>query len=84
MKKTVLLLHYQWWYVFRYRLRHIRILLWNGGLKLWWYRLWIRKNEFHKSLDMDCEAFSEMNCQQRVKYSTDLARRRSISCKKSL
>jgi len=38
---------------------------WNKRLKLWWYRLWIRKDEFHSSLSMDALAMSAMNEKER-------------------
>ena len=82
MNRIVLLMRYRWWYDFREKPRQIRIFLWNRGLKLWWYRLWVRKSEFHKSLKTDYEALSEMNCEQRIKYSKNLEKRRSTAHKR--
>jgi len=44
-------------------------------LRLWWHRLWIRKDEFHRSLDMDCGAMLQMNPKQRQNYMSDLDNR---------
>jgi hypothetical protein len=33
-------------------------------LKLFWYRLWIRQDEFHASLDTDLNAMWNMNYEQ--------------------
>jgi len=30
--------------------------IWHCGIKLWWYRLWVRADEFHPSLDLDMVA----------------------------
>ncbi|MDO8669668.1 MAG: hypothetical protein Q7K65_05235 [Candidatus Buchananbacteria bacterium] len=54
----------------------VKRFIWNRGLKLWWYRLWIRKDEFHKSLDMDKNALLDMNPKQREAYIKDLTIRR--------
>lgn len=55
-------------------------LLWR--LRLWWSRLYLRKDEFHSSLSLDPFAYTEMNKEQRSKYLIDLARRRSIAHEK--
>lgn len=57
----------------------IRRYVWNKHLLLWWYRFWIRKDEFHKSLDMDILAMMEMNKEERKKYLLDLLKRREIA-----
>ncbi len=54
-------------------------LIWNRGIKLQWYRLWVREDEAHQSLDMDILALLDMNPQQREAYMWDLVRRRQIS-----
>lgn len=46
-------------------------------LRLWWNRLWIRKDEFHSSLSLDIDAYSDMTSEEQGKYMTDLGRRRS-------
>jgi hypothetical protein len=53
--------------------RHI----WNKRILLFWNRLWIRKDEFHSSLDFDIEAVSVMNEEERKDYFLDLNRRRT-------
>lgn len=52
---------------------------WNGGIKLWWYRLWIRKDEFDDSLDTDLRALINMTPKQKERYMADLMRRREIA-----
>ena len=52
-------------------------LLWL--LRLWWSRLYIRKDEFHSSLSFDVSAYLGMNEKQRFEYIFDLAKRRSIA-----
>jgi hypothetical protein len=64
--------------------------IWNNRvpiqcrLKLWWDRLWVRKNEFHKSLSLDEDLLEHMcECEQR-RYSADLSRRRMIAHNRTL
>ena len=74
--------HYSYLY-FRYdfveSLRNIRRRVWNKRLKLWWYQLFIRKNEFHPSLNTDIEAMLVMNDEELEIYRNDLYRRRVIA-----
>jgi len=44
-----------------------------------WNTLWIRKDEFHKSLDMDIEITRYMTGEQLRAYFKDLAIRRQIA-----
>ena len=44
--------------------------------RLFWYRLWIRKDEFHISLSYDADAWLDMNENEREAYSKDLVKRR--------
>lgn len=53
--------------------------IWNKRLLLWWYRLWIRKNSLHRSLDLDEWATSEMNDEELKIYLVDLRKRRFIA-----
>ena len=53
--------------------------IYHGGVKLLWYKLWIRKDEFHKSLDMDIETMIGMSEKRKNKYLEDLTRRRQIA-----
>lgn len=55
------------------------LIIWNRTLKMWWYKLWIHEDEFHKSLDMDLNAMLVMNQKQLEKYWADLARRCDIA-----
>lgn len=57
---------------------------WNRGIKLFWYRLWIRKNEFDHSLDLDVDAIRGMNEGQLRRYVEDLIRRRMVAHKRDL
>jgi hypothetical protein len=57
---------------------------WRTRIRLWWSRLWIRKNEFHSSLDSDNNAVMEMSMEQRHKYQADLYCRRKIAHQRSL
>lgn len=59
-------------------------LFWNRGIKLQWNRLYVRKDEFHSSLDMDVGAMLDMNPKQRARYIQDLVRRRQIAHKRDL
>ena len=52
---------------------------WNKGILLFWNRLWIRKDEFHSSLEMDARAMLEMDKEERKKYINDLVKRRQIA-----
>lgn len=80
-------LHYFLLY-FRYEftedLRNIRRRIWNKRLKLWWHRLFVRKDEFHSSLSTDPEAMIVMNGKELEKYHEDVARRRSIAHNRDL
>jgi len=73
---------------FRYKfpesLRNVRRRIWNAGIKLFWHRLFVRKNEFHSSLDMDIEAIMVMGKKRLEKYRNDIARRRWIAHKRDL
>lgn len=68
----------------RYLLISLRRRIWNKMILLWWYRLWVRKNEFHKSLDFDFEAMMVMNQKGRKKYWKDLAKRRQKAHERDL
>lgn len=53
--------------------------IWNKRILLTWNRLWIRKDEFDRSLNMDVNALLEMNDEEREHYVWDLIRRRQIA-----
>ncbi|HED38652.1 MAG TPA: hypothetical protein ENI76_10485 [Ignavibacteria bacterium] len=56
--------------------RKIKRRIWNKHIILWWYQLWIRKGEFHKSLDMDRATMVEMNKKELEIYWKNLVKRR--------
>jgi len=58
--------------------------IWNKRILLWWYRLWIRKDEFHQSLATDPYALICMNDDEEKEYFEDLNERREIAHKRSL
>ncbi len=47
--------------------------------RMFWHRLWVRKDEFHKSLETDVRALSLMNAGDADRYAAGLARRRKIA-----
>ena len=65
-------------------LTDIRRRLWNKHIKLFWYRLYVRRNEFHKSLNTDFDAMVVMDCDEMKAYYADLQRRRTIAHKRDL
>ena len=52
--------------------------------RIWWDTLWIRKDEFHRSLNMNISAMQRMNNADQKKYVADLARRREIAHERDL
>jgi len=71
---------YFWWLLYVKPLPgKIKRRIWNKHILLWWYRLWIRKDEFHRSLDMDSAAMLEMDDGEKGTYLADLVRRREIA-----
>ena len=57
-------------------LRHRPRLLWNMA--------WVRRDEFHRSLNMDLFAMLDMNKKDRSAYIMDLVRRREIAHNRDL
>ncbi len=51
-------------------------------LTLFWHRLWIRKDEFHSSLNLDATLMWDMTKEEQEEYLEDLARRRKKAHKK--
>ena len=47
--------------------------------KLWWNSLYIRKDEFHSSLNYNIDVVISMNDIDRSRYIRDLCKRRQIS-----
>lgn len=52
--------------------------------RVWWSRLWIRKNEFHPSLDIDVEYARRLKGEGVEKYWRDVLRRREIAHRRDL
>jgi hypothetical protein len=77
--KKVRILFYIWWLDLKSLPGKIKRNIWNKHILLWWYRLWIRKDELHRSLDIDGSAMLEMNEQEEKEYLADLFRRREIA-----
>jgi hypothetical protein len=65
-------------------LTNIRRRLWNKRLKLWWYRLYVRQDEFHCSLNTDVEAMFVMDSEEIQRYFKDIQRRRTIAHRRDL
>ncbi len=65
-------------------LSQIKRIVWNKYLFLWWCCLWIRKNEFHYSLNMDAMAMIEMDKKEMKKYLVSLDYRRKIAHERAL
>lgn len=61
------------------KIRKIKRSIWNRGLRLFWCRLWIRKNEFHWTLDIDREAFEGVDDVKKKAYFVDIARRQHLA-----
>lgn len=65
--------------------------LWSSHLhnpfwrvRLLWQRLWVRRDEFHSSLDMDIVAMYNMTEAEREAYIWDLVKRRNIAHERDL
>ncbi len=48
-------------------------------IKIWWDFLWIRKDEFHKSLNYDPFAAVYMNKEEHNRYLQNLSKRRQTA-----
>ncbi|MDD4062569.1 MAG: hypothetical protein PHV25_02210 [Candidatus Pacebacteria bacterium] len=66
------------------RATRLRRVLWNKGVRLWWARLYIRKDEFHPSLTFDAEAAIVMDRKERDEYYEGLKRRQHIAHERGL
>jgi hypothetical protein len=71
------------WLYFKYDLSNlpgkIKRIVWNKWIMVRWNRLWIRKDEMHKSLDGDLGAMLEMGPEELQVYRDDLVQRRHIA-----
>lgn len=75
---------YVWWLDVKSLPGKIKRRIWNKHILLWWHKLWIRKDEFHHSLDMDGLAILEMDKRELKEYRADLVRRRQIAHERDL
>jgi len=57
---------------------------WHAGIKLFWYRLWIRKDELHVSLNYDDRITEFMSEEQDKKYREESMRRKNIAHERDL
>jgi hypothetical protein len=64
------------WFDFKQTLYQVKCRIWNAGLLLFWNRLWIRRDESHRSLSLDDEAMEVMNNKQQERYRNELINRR--------
>jgi len=48
-------------------------------LRLFWHRLWIRRDEFHHSLNLDVEIMVRMTEDEKYSYQLDLECRRQMA-----
>lgn len=71
------------YYRARLGLRRAWVRFWMGP-KLWWDRLWIREDEFHKSLSMDAVMYAEMDPIERRAYLNDLMTRREVAHRRDM
>ncbi|HVT75161.1 MAG TPA: hypothetical protein VHD69_01935 [Candidatus Paceibacterota bacterium] len=56
----------------------------SGSIRNAWHRLWVRKDEFHPSLDFDADYYFSLPPIKRRAYDIDLARRRRIAHERDL
>lgn len=52
--------------------------------RLIWGQLWLRRDEFHPSLDIDVDAMLRMNEPDRARYLQNLTRRRNAAHERDL
>jgi len=75
---------YSFWFRLSEALTDLRRRIWNKRILLWWYRLYIRQDEFHKSLNSDIEAMMVMDSSELREYFCDLYRRRKIAHRRDM
>lgn len=72
-----------WWNIkmmeMEHKLTNLWWRIWNKRLRLWWHRLWLRRNEFDKSLNNDRLAMQVMTEEEQVQYRNDLMHRRWLA-----
>lgn len=62
----------------KFYLRRRALIFW------WWQRLWIRKDEFHSSLNTNYNIVAHLTPDERSLYYLDLAQRRQIAHQRDL
>lgn len=83
-QKFRLVLFELWWCDIKPFPSKIKRCVWNRRVLLWWYRLWIRKDEFHRSTEIDTDAMIEMDKQEKMHYLSDLFKRRKVAHQRGL
>lgn len=53
-------------------------------IRQWWSKLWIRKDEFHPSLEINADYMAKLNPEQLAEYESNLIHRRNIAHKRDL
>lgn len=48
-------------------------------VRLWWRECWVRKDEFHPSLEVDIELIQGMDPLQLIRHRKDLVRRKIVA-----
>jgi len=71
-------------FLLRPRLRQIKRSIWNRGIFLFWCLLWVRRDEFHYSLDSDVEALICASQEFSEWYWDNLSLRREIAHKRDV
>ncbi len=56
----------------------------RSRFRWWWARLFVRKDEFHPTLDMNYVCMLGMTEEQKKAYLSDLVRRRQIAHERDL
>ncbi len=74
---------YGWWLVLKFFPYKIKRIIWNKHIMVRWQRLWIRKDEFHPSLNMNPKAMVEMSKEEKRRYLEDLCHRRRVAKKRA-
>ncbi len=57
---------------------------WITLIIMWWHELWIRKDEFHSSLDYKIKGLSNISAEKGEKYEKNLERRREFAHKRDI
>lgn len=76
--RVFFIIHDVKYYIF-HPLRFLYQIRFCSKIRVWWNFLWIRKNEFHSSLDMDGVAMLKMSDKEKKKYFSELTHRRQLT-----